>query len=67
MRDTDVTDRKLSEQAVMELNARLVAANEQIRTMKEELEREQVSSNMTSRWNRATTRLWDEARQFCGC
>ncbi|MGB6305110.1 MAG: sigma 54-interacting transcriptional regulator, partial [Acidobacteriaceae bacterium] len=27
----------------MELNARLVAANEQIRTMKEELEREQVS------------------------
>lgn len=40
---TDVTDRKLSEQALMELNARLVAANEQIRTMKEELEREQVS------------------------
>ncbi len=40
---TDITDRKLSEQAVIDLNARLLAANEQIRTMKEELEREQVS------------------------
>ena len=40
---TDITDRKLSEQSLIDLNARLLAANEQIRTMKEDLEREQVS------------------------
>ncbi len=40
---TDITDRKISEQAIIDLNARLAAANEQIRIMKEDLEREQVS------------------------
>jgi formate hydrogenlyase transcriptional activator len=42
---TDITDRKISEQALIDLNARLLAANEQIRSMKEDLEREQVSFN----------------------
>ncbi|HZC44782.1 MAG TPA: sigma 54-interacting transcriptional regulator [Acidobacteriaceae bacterium] len=40
---TDITDRTISENALVELNARLVAANEQIRSMKDELEREHVS------------------------
>jgi formate hydrogenlyase transcriptional activator len=40
---TDVTDRKVSEQALKDLNVRLFAANEQIRSMKEDLEREHVS------------------------
>ena len=40
---TDITDRKISEQAVIDLNARLLAANDTIRTMKEDLEREQIS------------------------
>ncbi len=40
---TDVTDRKISEQALNDLNARLDAANEQIRHMKEDLEREKIS------------------------
>ncbi|MES2220708.1 MAG: sigma 54-interacting transcriptional regulator, partial [Acidobacteriota bacterium] len=40
---TDVTDRKISEQALNDLNARMEAANEQIRRMKENLEREEVS------------------------
>ncbi|MGB8479108.1 MAG: sigma 54-interacting transcriptional regulator [Acidobacteriaceae bacterium] len=40
---TDGTDRKISEQAILDLNARLLAANEQIRKMKEHLERESIS------------------------
>jgi PAS domain S-box-containing protein len=40
---TDVTDRRISEQVLIDLNARLLAANEQIRTMKENLEQEQIS------------------------
>jgi PAS domain S-box-containing protein len=40
---TDITDRKISEQALIDLSSRLLAANEQIRRMKEDLEREQVS------------------------
>ena len=40
---TDVTDRKITEQTLVDLNSRLLAANEQIRTMKEDLEREHVS------------------------
>jgi len=40
---TDITDRKISEQALIDLNTRLLAANEQIRSMKEDLEREHVS------------------------
>ncbi|HTU50783.1 MAG TPA: sigma 54-interacting transcriptional regulator [Acidobacteriaceae bacterium] len=40
---TDVTDRRITEQAMIDLNARLMAANDQIRSMKEELEREQGS------------------------
>jgi PAS domain S-box-containing protein len=40
---TDITDRKTSEKALADLNARLLAANEQIRSMKEDLERENVS------------------------
>ncbi len=39
----EVTDRKISEQALIDLNARLLAANDQIRSMKEDLEREKIS------------------------
>ena len=64
---TDITDRKVTEQALIDLNARLLAANEQIRMMKEELEREQITYKHESGWNRAMTRLLDGARRSCGC
>lgn len=40
---TDITDRKLSEQALIDINVRLIEANEQIRKMKEQLEYENTS------------------------
>ncbi len=39
----DVTDRKLSEKTLSDLNARLLEANEQIRKLKEQLERDRVA------------------------
>jgi formate hydrogenlyase transcriptional activator len=41
---TDITERKISEQVLADLNARLQAANDQIRSMKDDLERDQISS-----------------------
>ena len=42
---TDITDRKISAQAWINLNARLQTANEQIRSLKEDLMRDQIPSN----------------------
>jgi PAS domain S-box-containing protein len=39
---TDITDRKLSEQALIDVNVQLFEANEQIRKMKEQLEHENI-------------------------
>jgi PAS domain S-box-containing protein len=39
---TDITDRKFTEQALMDMNVQLLEANEQIREMKEHLERENL-------------------------
>jgi PAS domain S-box-containing protein len=42
---TDITDRKLSEQALIDVNVRLLEANEQIRKMKELHEHERIYLN----------------------
>lgn len=40
---TDITDRKLSEQALIDVNVQLLEANEQIRKMKEQREHENIN------------------------